>query len=198
MASLRLPRRRRRGRAALFGPRRASASSRRGRSASVHSTSRDVGHALAEQQPLFVRGEDVLRRRPDQRVESEQVVHQLRTAQNRPHPLERGTNLRRGPQAIGEVLFPLLRRRLTTREQRRDGHVVDRDAILVRGHQRPPVLAPEVIDDEAGDVRTPFVVVAAPRAGALDDSPSVTTPQAEPVAVDRDERRRAASGARGR
>ena len=89
------PRRRRRGRAALCGPRIASASSSSGRSASVHCTSRTSGDPVAEQQPLLVGREHVLRRRADERLEPEQVVHQLGAA--------RGSatcaRARRGPRA---------------------------------------------------------------------------------------------------
>ena len=66
--------------------------------------------------------------------------------------------------------------------------VVDGDAIAVR--RRPATRRysrRKWSMHEAGDVRAPFVVIAAPRTCALDDAARVAPAHPEPVAVDRDD-----------
>ena len=81
-------RRRRRARARPGGPRMASASSTSGRSASVQATVPTSGTRSRNKSRSSSRG--AVRGGVDQRREAQEIVHQLRAREHRPHPLERG------------------------------------------------------------------------------------------------------------
>ena len=112
-------RRRERGRAALGGPSRESASSTSGRSASVQATSATSGSRARKSSRCSAVGEHTTGRRSDERVEPEEVVHELAAAEHRPHAVERGADLGQAAQPGGELVLPLRAARLPRAPARR-------------------------------------------------------------------------------
>ena len=166
----------------------------------------EVGAALAEQERLLVVGEHPTRRRAHEGGEPEEVAHEFGAAEDRPHAVERGAHVGDPAHARGELLLPLRRGRFTAGEAGRDGGVGHRGrgAVggqlellrlgvetgpvgAVRAHERAPVLALEVLEQEGGDVGAPFVVRTAARVCALDDAGGVAPTHAEDVAVEADD-----------
>ena len=150
----------------------------------------DVGTALAEQERLLVVGEHAAPTPSGSRAanpnRSRTSSVPLRTGHMRSSAAR--TSGRRRTR-VDELVLPLGRGGLTAGEPGGDGGVGDggRRAVggelellrlgveagavgAVRAHERAPVLAPEVVEHEPGDVGAPLVVRAAARVRALDDA----------------------------
>ena len=95
-------------------------------------------------------------------------MHELAAREHRPHAFERGVHLGGPAETSVELAVPV--------------------GIVGRGRaHRAPVLGAQVLDDRAHDVRTPFVVGTAARAGALHDAGRLRPSEVERPAVDDDD-----------
>ena len=193
-------RRRRRRRPASGGPSRASASSMRATSASVHC---DVAHARRpgpEQQLGLVALEHPVGGRPDQAGEAEQVVDELGPAEHRPHAVERGPDLGHAADAGRDLRLPLFGRALPASERGGDGDVgellgrgvEERElrrveptlVVLVCPHEGTSVLLAQVVEDLLHDERPALVVGASPAPRSLHEAGRVGAADAQHLVVD--------------
>ena len=117
-------RRRLRGSAASTGPSSASASSTSATSASVQRAAGDVGEPGAVEQILFRVVEqgctDDAGGRSHERTEAEQIVHELRARQHRPHAFERLDHLGPATQARASSVLEAFGQRVAARDRAPD------------------------------------------------------------------------------
>ncbi len=138
--------------------------------------------------------------RPDQRLEAEQIVHQLDTAEHRPHSPERRFDVGEATKPSGQLGLPFLGWGATAREHSGGRHVDELltlelelrlefsrseiDVASVHAYQRLPELLDQMVDDESRDKRTPLVVRAATLTSALDDPGALGVREPQPMSVE--------------